>query len=147
MHKYVVCTISSFFSRARSAPHNKKAADYPRILAAADLGISLHASSSGLDLPMKVVDMFGAGLPVLARDFPCLGELVRAGDTGLVFQSSAELASQLAGLARGWAAGEGGAGTIVGMGRNVARQARGGWGWEAHWRAVVLPVLLTFSNS
>ncbi|QUC22591.1 uncharacterized protein UV8b_06832 [Ustilaginoidea virens] len=66
--------------------------EYASLLASADLGISLHKSSSGVDLPMKVVDMFGAGLPVAAYSaFESFGELVKEGENGCGFETADQL--------------------------------------------------------
>jgi beta-1,4-mannosyltransferase len=67
--------------------------DYPRVVGSADLGLCLHRSSSGLDIPMKIADLFGAGVPVLALDYgACLAERVRHGDNGLLFSTAEQLA-------------------------------------------------------
>ena len=44
---------------------------------------------------MKVVDMFGSGLPVCAIAFPTLPELVRHGENGFIFQTPLELKDRL----------------------------------------------------
>lgn len=111
--------------------------DYRRALATADIGISLHRSSSGLDLPMKVVDMFGAGLPVVAFDYgPCLRELVRPGIDGLLFSTSEELATLLARLLLD-RAGE--RTELETLRQGVATQTSSSW--EQGWEVEVLPLL------
>ncbi|KAK8119271.1 glycosyl transferase group 1 [Apiospora kogelbergensis] len=70
--------------------------DYATLLSCADLGVCLHMSSSGVDLPMKVVDMFGSGLPVAAyANYESFGELVKEGVNGCGFETADELAATL----------------------------------------------------
>lgn len=108
---------------------------YPKLLGLADLGVSLHSSSSGLDLPMKVVDMLGAGLPVCALDFDCMGELISHYKNGLLFSTSNELAAHLELLftnPRGLA--------VLKDLREGASDFRA-VNWKTHWENIMLPVL------
>ncbi|KAI1421956.1 family 33 glycosyltransferase [Xylaria sp. FL1777] len=76
--------------------------DYAGLLRSSDLGVCLHKSSSGVDLPMKVVDMFGSGLPVAAYSaYASFDELVKEGVNGCGFETAGELAGLLARLFNG----------------------------------------------
>ncbi|XP_042294381.1 chitobiosyldiphosphodolichol beta-mannosyltransferase [Sceloporus undulatus] len=112
-----------------------EAEDYPLLLGSADLGVCLHKSSSGLDLPMKVVDMFGCCLPVCAVHFQCLHELVKHEVNGLIFRDSSELAEQLKTLFWEFPRAEG---KLSLFRRNLrsARQLR----WDESWEQTALPL-------
>uniref|UniRef100_A0A8C5UFP3 Chitobiosyldiphosphodolichol beta-mannosyltransferase n=1 Tax=Malurus cyaneus samueli TaxID=2593467 RepID=A0A8C5UFP3_9PASS len=113
-----------------------EAEDYPLLLGSADLGVCLHKSSSGLDLPMKVVDMFGCCLPVCAIYFKCLHELVKHNENGLIFRDSKELAEQLKMLFSEFPSLEG---KLHSFRQNLrkSRQLR----WDESWDQIVLPLL------
>ena len=69
--------------------------DYPKLLSLVDLGVSLHYSSSGIDLPMKVVDMFSACLPAAAVYYPTIVELVKEEENGFLFKNEEDLCKLL----------------------------------------------------
>jgi beta-1,4-mannosyltransferase len=115
--------------------------DYPRIVGSADLGLCLHRSSSGVDIPMKVVDLFGAGVPVCALDYgACLAERVRHGDNGLLFSTARQLADELFDLFEAFPAS---ASMLERLRGGARRAARPTWeeGWVREARAVLLPEL------
>jgi beta-1,4-mannosyltransferase len=120
-----------------------EAEDYPKLLSCCDLGVCLHYSSSGVDLPMKVVDMFGSSIPVCAIDFQALPELVKDKQNGYIFETSEQLADQLYQLF----VEDPDHKTIDKMKQHIQQnfQKRG---WNEEWSEKALPVLrrLTQSN-
>ncbi len=77
-------------------------ADYPTLVGMADLGLCLHQSSSGLDLPMKLADLRGAGVPVAAYDYaPVLNEVMTTGHEGVTFRDPGDLANLFVAVATG----------------------------------------------
>ena len=109
-----------------------EAPDYPLILGSGDVGVSLHSSSSGIDLPMKVVDMYGCSLPVCALSFEALPELVKDGENGLVFENSQQLAEQLGGLLE-----EGGERELERLAEGIRVRS-----WDEEWGEKVEPLIL-----
>lgn len=108
--------------------------EYPTMVAAADVGLCLHRSASGLDLPMKVMDFFGAGVPVCALDYgPCLAEAVRDGDNGLTFTDAPQLARLLVELAE--------PGSVRIQQLRAGAAASGSVPWDTAWAQEVLPAL------
>jgi beta-1,4-mannosyltransferase len=116
--------------------------DYPKLLACADVGVSLHTSTSGLDLPMKVLDLFGCRVPVCALSFACLSELVQDGANGRVFESDNELSDLLWELLSPLTATPDAAphefGALAVHSANLKDIRR----WDDNWRENALPVLL-----
>ena len=112
--------------------------EYHRVVGSADLGLCLHRSSSGLDIPMKVADLFGAGVPVCALDYgACLAERVRHGDNGLLFSTASHLADILFDLFEGFPTESR---AIERLRAGARRSSRPTWdeGWQREARGVLL---------
>ncbi|HEU5161554.1 MAG TPA: glycosyltransferase [Thermoanaerobaculia bacterium] len=73
--------------------------DYPALLREAALGLSLHRSAAGLDLPLKIVELLASGTPVCALDSgPAIRARIRERETGTLFSSPEGLADAVASL-------------------------------------------------
>jgi beta-1,4-mannosyltransferase len=119
-----------------------EAGDYPRLLGAADVGVCVHRSASGVDLPMKIADMFGAGLPVCALDYgPALAELVRDGVNGKLFSTGDELVGCLRTLLEGFPAQDE---VLGGLRRGVERTSADSW--LQGWRREALPLFTALAG-
>jgi len=120
-----------------------EAEDYPAFIGSADLGLCFHRSASGVDLPMKLADFRGAGVPVCTLDYgPCLSERFRHGVDGLLFRDAAALADQLDELFRGFPGDD----SRLTQLRHKAAEARGE-SWDEAWARQALPLFADYQNT
>lgn len=110
--------------------------DYPKLIGMADLGLCLHQSSSGLDLPMKLADLRGAGVPVAVYDYaPVLSEVMTTGREGVTFRDPGDLAQLLMAIAsRRIAPDSALAASRAWLAQHPAER------WDAQWQAAARPV-------
>jgi beta-1,4-mannosyltransferase len=110
--------------------------EYPEALASADLGLSLHASAGGLDVPIKLCELLACGVPVLCLDYgPAVRERIRDGVNGRLFASATELADLLDELLGGFPV----APSLERLRAGVRAEPRESW--ESSWQRSVLPLL------
>ncbi|HYI27969.1 MAG TPA: hypothetical protein VD863_08975, partial [Bradyrhizobium sp.] len=98
----------------------------------------LHQSSSGLDLPMKLADLRGCGVPVAVFDYaPVLGEVMTAGQQGATFRDPGDLSNLFLSVAQGTIAPDSPlAKSREWLALNSPER------WDTHWNATARPVLL-----
>ena len=113
-------------------------ADYPTLIGMADLGLCLHQSSSGLDLPMKLADLRGCGVPVAVFDYaPVLGEVMTSGQHGVTFHDPGDLSNVFMSVAQGTIASDSPlAKSREWLALNPPER------WDTHWDATARPILL-----
>ena len=113
-------------------------ADYPTLIGMADLGLCLHQSSSGLDLPMKLADLRGAGVPVATYDYSqVLGEVMETGHEGVTFRDPGDLANLFVAVATRSLAPDGPlAKSRAWLAQNPPER------WDVQWDRTARPVLV-----
>ncbi|KAI0982789.1 hypothetical protein GJ496_009282 [Pomphorhynchus laevis] len=117
---------------------------YPRLLSSAEVGVCLHTSSSGVDLPMKVQDMLGAGLPVLCYDYgPCIREIadsldIQDNDAFSLFQDSDSLSNQLTVYAKDCSKARNG---------RIRIKSKYICTWQDEWNRVVYPLIKSITKN
>tara|TARA_B110001469_G_C9530143_1_gene263556 strand:- start:379 stop:672 length:294 start_codon:yes stop_codon:yes gene_type:complete len=94
---------------------------------------------------MKIVDMFGCGVPVLAARYGAIGELVVSREApksqhqkrnGALFSSATELAESLCDLLQGWGARDNTELDVLRRGAAQSANTR----WAEHWEKYAAPL-------
>lgn len=126
------------FSRVAVRTTWLEPADYVTLVGMADVGLCLHQSASGLDLPGKIAELRGAGVPSVALDYaPVLGEVLERGKQGVTFRDPGELATILLALATNDLESQ-----PALMSSRAWLAAHPAERWEEHWQEIARPVLM-----
>jgi beta-1,4-mannosyltransferase len=111
--------------------------EYPHLLASGHIGLSLHRSSSGLDLPMKILELRAVGVPVLTlNDGSPLDEIAPPGCGVLQYETAQDLARHLYTAVSEEAGTTGFVARLTAQARNHPPPP-----WDDRWAVVMAPLL------